>query len=213
MEEKRHAHVHQKANEAFSFCQDSLSLCLSYGQTLLQKSAKVRHSITFVSQSSWACLTIRAQKSEALQPLGSNLATVKEGGQFRCSPHIPTWCSRSSQDTKEQRVFESKEIRDLMKFQNTEQLQLELVGQDSRYQVYWSSKSLRASKETRCTSRLPGITVSHQPCTNSHRDLWVGRIKMHGIKVILKQQTPSWEDRYDGCPKVRPLGKGTLYSP
>lgn len=115
--------------------------------------------------------------------------------------------------TKELRVFETKETKDLMKYENTEQLWPELVGQDARYQEYWSSKSPTASKGTRCTSRLPGITVSHQPCTDSHRDLLVGRIKMHGTKVILKQQTPSWEGQYDGCSKVNPLDKGTLYRP
>lgn len=83
------------------------------------------------------------------QSLGGNLATVKEGASFDVSHiFIPTWCSRSSQDTKELRVFETKETKDLMKYQNTEQLWLELVGQDTRYQEYWSSKSPTASKGT-----------------------------------------------------------------
>lgn len=137
------------------------------------------------------------------QSLGGNLATVKEGARFDVSRiFIPIWCSRSSQDTKELRVSETKETKDLMKYQNTEQLWLELGGQDTRYQEYWSSKSPTAPKGTRRTSRLQGITVSHQPCTDSHRDLLLGRIKMHGTKVIVKQQTPSCEGRCDGCPRL-----------
>lgn len=83
------------------------------------------------------------------QSLGGNLATVKKESSFAVSHiFIPTCYSRSSQDTKELRVFETKETRDLMKYQNTEQLWLELVGQDARYQEYWSSKSPTASKGT-----------------------------------------------------------------
>lgn len=51
------------------------------------------------------------------QSLGGNLATVKEGARFDVSRiFIPIWCSRSSQDTKELRVSETKETKDLMKY-------------------------------------------------------------------------------------------------